>query len=78
MGCFYVEAFQSNNIPIICVACDKSILMFRNRKKYLKVDLANRTVTNHEIQLWKDYNGDPEGLNTFLMALNSLKNDGVS
>ena len=52
--------------------------MFRNRKKYLKVDLANRTVTNHEIQLWKDYNGDPEGLNTFLMALNSLKNDGVS
>ena len=27
--------------------------------------------------MWKDYNGDPDGLNTFLMALNSLKNDGV-
>ena len=71
------KKFFLENVPIISVACDKSILMFKKRKKYLKVDLPHRTVTNHEILLWKEYNGEAEGLNTFLMALNSLKNDGV-
>lgn len=77
LGYYYVEVPKSKNIPIIAVACEKYIFMYKNRKKYIRLSMPTKNVTSHELSLWKEYNGDPEGLNTFLMALNTLKNNGV-
>ena len=78
LGCFYMEVPKSKNIPIIAVACEKFIYSFKKKQNFIRLEMPHRSVTSSELALWKEYNGDDEGLNTFLMALNSLKNNGVT
>lgn len=61
MCCFYMEVPKSKNVPLICVACDKYIFMYKNRKKYMRLNMPHRTVSSQELAMWRDYNGESEG-----------------
>lgn len=47
------------------------------KRKYMKIALHMIEAEPDEISLWANYHGDSEGLNTFLVALNDLKNSGI-
>ena len=65
-------------VPIICVASEKFLYQFKLRKKYMKLIIDYKQMSNEEFALWRNYNGDSEGMATFLMGLNELKNNGIT
>ena len=43
----------------------------------MKVVAEYEQMNREEFGLWRNYDGDAEGMNTFLVGLNELKNSGV-
>lgn len=59
------------------MATDKYIYMYSKGKKYMRLMMYYTETDRNEAEIWSSYNGDPEGMSTFLVALNDLKNSGV-
>lgn len=51
--------------------------MFQQKKKYYRIPLHVMDRDRDEQSLWQAFNGDLDGLSTFLVALNDLKSSGV-
>lgn len=51
--------------------------MFQQKKKYYRIPLHVMDRDRDEQSLWQAFNGDLDGLSTFLVALNDLKTSGV-
>lgn len=62
---------------MIVVAAEKCIYMFKLRKKYNRFNFSSKEMDESEYSMWKSYDGDVEGLKTFLVALNELKSSGI-
>lgn len=62
---------------VLAVASDKYIYMFNLRQKYRRLMMYYVETDPNEGQIWSSFNGDPEGMGTFLVALNDFKNSGV-
>lgn len=43
----------------------------------MKLIIDYKQMSNEEFALWRNYNGDADGMSTFLMGLNELKNNGI-
>jgi hypothetical protein len=49
----------------------------KNKEKYARLMLFAIDVDHAEYEIWQTYDGDFEGISTFLVALNDLKQSGV-
>lgn len=61
--------------PLIAVACESSVYIYKNLKPYFKFVLPTVEMSKEEIELWKKQENE-EGLMELLKALNKLKNNG--
>lgn len=51
--------------------------MYLQKKKYFRLTLNISPQDRDEVLIWSTYNGDVDGLTTFLVGLNDLKNSGI-
>ncbi len=64
-------------MPVLAVASDKYIYMFNQKRKYMRLLLYYSEIDLNEADIWDSYNGEADGMSTFLVALNDLKNTEV-